>query len=196
VDWRIYHTVNSWSAAHGGIAHAVDVLMTALVVAIVVAAVCCWFAARPDGGRRWKLAAAGGLVSGAVAFAVNQLIGAFWDRPRAYETHAGVWHPYAQGTDKSFPSDHASAAFGIAWGVFLVDRAAGALFLLAAAVLSWSRVVIGAHYPGDVGAGVLVGLGAALLVVRLARPLLVRLVALVERITDPVVRPLWRRAAH
>jgi undecaprenyl-diphosphatase len=196
MDWRIYHSVNEWTAAHAGVGHAVDVLMTALVIAIVVAAVACWFAARPGSSGRWKLAGAGGLVSGAVAFGINQVIGAFWDRPRPYETHAGVWHPYAQGRDKSFPSDHASAAFGIAWGVFLVDRAAGALFLLAAAVLSWSRVVIGAHYPGDVGAGVLVGLGAALLVVRLARPLLVRLVALVERITDPVVRPLWRRAAH
>jgi len=195
MDWSIYEAVNDWSQANGGAAHAVDVLMQALVVAIVVGAAACWFAARPGGGARWKLAAAGGLASGALAFLINQVIGALWDRPRPYEAHQGVWHPYAEGTDKSFPSDHASAAFGIAWAVFLVDRAVGSLFLAAAAVIGWSRVVVGAHYPSDVGAGVLVGLAAALLVVRLGRPLLGRLVALVARVTDPLLAPLWRRAS-
>ena len=193
MDWRIYHAVNSWSAAHTGVAHGVDVLMQVLVVGIVAAAVGCWFAARPGSGRRWKLAAAAGLGSGALAFALNQVVGAFWDRARPYVAHGGVWHPYAQGTDKSFPSDHASAAFGIAWGVFLVDRVVGSIFLAAAAVISWSRVVVGAHYPSDVGAGVLMGLAAALLLVRLGRPLLAWLVELASRITDPLVRPLWRR---
>jgi hypothetical protein len=32
-------------------------------------------------------------------------------------------------------------------------------------------------------------------VVKLLRPLIAFLVGLVERATDPVVRPLWRRAA-
>jgi hypothetical protein len=44
----------------------------------------------------------------------------------------------------------------------------------------------------DVVAGCLVGLGSALFVVRLLRPVVERVVRLVERITDPVVAPLWR----
>jgi hypothetical protein len=39
-----------------------------------------------------------------------------------------------------------------------------------------------------------VALVAAFLVVRLARPVVDRVVRLVERISDPLVRPLWRRA--
>jgi membrane-associated phospholipid phosphatase len=57
------------------------------------------------------------------------------------------------------------------------------------------RVVIGEHYPLDVVAGCFVGLGAALLVVKLARPAIAWLVRLVERVTDPLLAPLWRLRA-
>jgi membrane-associated phospholipid phosphatase len=193
VDFRIFDAVNDWTARHAGLGHAVDVLMNVCVVGIVVAAVVLWFAARPGGSTRWKRAAGGALISGALAFAVNQVIHALYDRARPYEAHHGVWHPYANGTDASFPSDHSSAAFGIAWAVFIVDRAVGALFLAVATVVAVSRVVVGAHYPGDVLAGAGVGLASALVVVVLCRRPLQALVRLVARLTDPVVRPLWQR---
>jgi hypothetical protein len=44
----------------------------------------------------------------------------------------------------------------------------------------------------DVVAGCLVGLGSALLVVRLSRPVIERIVRVVERVTDPLLAPLWR----
>jgi len=71
---------------------------------------------------------------------------------------------------------------------------AGSVLLAAAALIAVGRLFIGAHYPGDVAASVLVGAASALVVVRLGRPVIVRLVALVERATDPVLRLLWRRA--
>jgi membrane-associated phospholipid phosphatase len=193
MDYRIYHAVNAWTARHAELGHAVDVLMNVCVAALVVAAIALWFAARPGGSTRWKFAAAGALCSGALAYAVNEAIHAAYDRARPYEAHHGVWHPYASGTDASFPSDHASAAFGIAWAVLLVDRAAGAVFLALAAVVGISRVVVGAHYPGDTLAGAGVGLAAALLVVVVGRRPLQALVRLVARLTDPVLRPLWQR---
>jgi membrane-associated phospholipid phosphatase len=63
----------------------------------------------------------------------------------------------------------------------------------AATVLGVGRVVVGAHYPADVLAGALVGLGAALLVTRLARPVVGWIVRLVERLSDPLLAPVWRR---
>jgi len=193
MDWRIYHAFNVWASEHTGVAHATDVLMNVAIVALVVGAVALWFAARPGGSPRWKLGAASALASGALGYLVNQVIHAIHDRPRPYETHDVAWHPYASGTDASFPSDHSSAAFGIAWGVFLIDRTVGAIFLAVAAVMDVCRLTIGAHYPGDLLAGVGVGLFVAAVVVYLGRPLLAWLVRLVERLTDPLVRPLWRR---
>lgn len=90
--------------------------------------------------------------------------------------------------------DRAAASFAIAAAVFVFDRVAEAIFLAAAVLISGGRVVVGAHYPLDVIAGALVGIAAALLVTRLARPVVDRPVRLVERVTDPLLTPLWRLA--
>lgn len=197
MDYRVYHAINDFVVHHaswlGRLASHVEAVG---VPAIAVATVALWLLARPGAGRKWKLAASTALASAGIALLGNQVIAAIWHRPRPYEAHPELSHPWAHSHDPSFPSDHASAAFAIAFAVLLYDRLAGALFLVAAVVIGGGRVVIGAHYPGDVLAGVLVGLACALLLGRLARPLLELLVRLVERITDPLLGPLWRLARH
>ena len=160
------------------------------VPVMAIATFALWLLARPGANRKWKLASASALASAAVALLVNQVIGHLWHRARPFATHpnAHVWG--SRSHDPSIPSDHASAAFGIAFAVFLFDRIAGAAFLAAATFIGVGRIFIGAHYPLDVIAGCLVGLGSAVLVVRTGRPVLERLVRVVERLTDPVVSAL------
>ncbi len=76
--------------------------------------------------------------------------------------------------------------------MWLFDRAAGTLFLAGATLIAAGRVLVGAHYPLDVIAGCAVGLGSALVVVKLAQPLIDFLVGLVARVTDPLLRPFYR----
>ena len=61
----------------------------------------------------------------------------------------------APPSDASFPSDHAGAAFAIAFAVFFVSRRTGIAFLVAATAIALNRVLIGIglHYPGDITAG-------------------------------------------
>ena len=159
-----------------------------------LATVALWFLARPYGNPRWKLASASALVAAAVAMLANQVISHLWDRPRPYATHAALTHLLsARSTDPSFPSDHAAAAFAIAFAVFAFSRRAGALFLAAATLISLSRIALGMHYPSDVVAGMLVGLGSATLVTHAGRVWVTRLVVLVSRISDPLLRPVWDR---
>ena len=99
----------------------------------------------------------------------------------------------AASPDPSFPSDHAAAAFAIAFAVLAFSRKAGIGFLLAATVIGLSRVALGLHYPSDVLAGILVGWTAAMLVTRLGAPLLARIVSIVSRVTDPLLEPVWKR---
>ena len=156
-----------------------------------------WLLARPGGSRKWKLASACALASAALALLMNQAIGKIWHRQRPFAAHPGAHVWGSRCHDPPFPSDHASAAFAIAFAVFLFDRLVGSVFLAAAVVIGAGRVFIGAHYPLDVLAGSLVGLASALLLVRVARPLVDRLVRLVERATDPLLAPLWRlRTPH
>src|SRR5437763_5822276 len=193
MDWRLYHAIYDISLHHHWLGSFFNAVEKASIPFMVVATVALWFLARPGGDRKWKLAAGSGLGAAAVAVVSNQVIHAIWDRPRPYETHR-ISHPWSSATDASFPSDHASASLAIAFAVLAFDVVAGAVLLAAAALIAVGRLFIGAHYPGDVAASVLVGAASALVVVRLGRPVIVRLVALVGRATDPVLRLLWRRA--
>ena len=197
VDYRVYHAINQFVYHHAWLGRELSALEKWAVPVIAVATFALWLLARPGGTRKWKLACACALGSAALALLINQAIGKVWHRQRPFAAHpaAHVWG--SRSHDPSFPSDHASAAFAIAFAGFLFDRLVGSVFLAAAVVIGAGRVFIGAHYPLDVLAGSLVGLASALLLVRVARPLVDRLVRLVERATDPLLAPLWRlRTPH
>lgn len=194
MDYRLYHAANAFVSAHAWIGREASVFQTWAVPVFAVATVALWLLARPGTPGRWKPACVSALGSAAVALLANQILAVFWARPRPFATHpdAAVWGPRSH--DPSFPSDHATAAFAIATAVFLYDRVAGSIFLAGAAAIAVGRVAVGAHYPADVAAGALVGTAAALLVVRLGRPVIARLVRSAERLTDPLLRPAWKLA--
>jgi undecaprenyl-diphosphatase len=196
LDYRIYHAVNEFAVDFKWLAHATYYFESAGVALYSLAVLVLWLATAPGEERRWKLAALAGGASAAVSLLVNQLIGKFiWHRPRPYETHPQVYH-LSHSHDPSFPSDHASAAFGLAFGIYLVDRRIGKFFIAVATLIAAGRVLVGAHYLTDVLASLAVSVVVAYLIVRFARPLLDRSVLLLERISDPVVAPVhnwWQR---
>lgn len=67
-------------------------------------------------------------------------------------------------SDYSFPSGHTTASFSIASTVALnIPRLSLILFLLAI-IIGISRIYLGVHYPTDVAAGILLGMGTSILV--------------------------------
>jgi hypothetical protein len=58
-----------------------------------------------------------------------------------------------------------------------------------------SRIALGLHYPSDVVAGMLVGWAAAMLVTHVGKLWIARLVSVLGRISDPLLRPVWDRLA-
>ncbi|WP_030348891.1 phosphatase PAP2 family protein [Streptomyces sp. NRRL S-1022] len=83
--------------------------------------------------------------------------------------------------DWSFPSNHAAIAAAAAVALLFVSRRLGAVAVVAACAMAVSRVWVGAHYPHDVLAGVVVGAVTALLAMwalrRRAEPAALRLAA-------------------
>jgi len=80
-----------------------------------------------------------------------------------YGAHSLSWLAGHEWVYQSFPSGH-SAAVGSFFGAFsmLVPRLR-ILFVLCALTIGVTRVVVGAHYPSDVAAGLLLGLWAAIM---------------------------------
>ncbi|WP_251619839.1 phosphatase PAP2 family protein [Odoribacter lunatus] len=76
-----------------------------------------------------------------------------------------------RGGRYGFPSCHAANSFGLSFFVMLLFKnKLLSFFILAWAFLnSYSRIYIGVHYPGDLLAGMLVGLSGALLIYTLYR---------------------------
>jgi membrane-associated phospholipid phosphatase len=187
MDWRLFHGIYDVSLHHHWVGSFFSAVEKASIPVMVIATVVLWLFARPGGNRKWKLTAGSGLTAAALALAVNAAVHVIHDRPRPYESHPALRHPWSQSTDASFPSDHASASLAIAFTVLAFDTGVGIVFLAAALLIAIGRVFIGAHYPGDILASLVVALVSAFVVVRLARPVVAWLVRLVERVTDPLV---------
>jgi diacylglycerol kinase family enzyme/membrane-associated phospholipid phosphatase len=66
-------------------------------------------------------------------------------------------------TSSSFPSGHAASAAAFTVAVAMESPKAGLAVAPLAAAVAYSRVHTGVHWPSDVGAGVLIGVGAAAL---------------------------------
>ncbi|GAB4387321.1 undecaprenyl-diphosphatase [Albidovulum sp.] len=100
-----------------------------------------------------------------LALAANVTIAALWYHPRPFEL--GIGHqllPHAAET--SFPSDHATVLFSIAFGLmaFGVRRLWWGLALGSALAVAWARVWLGVHWPLDmVGSAVVAAVAVLLL---------------------------------
>lgn len=197
MDWTIFRRLDGLLQEHDLIGEEIADFSSLSPVLVAPAVGGLWLASRPGGEGRGKPACASALVWAAAAVLGTQAISSLWARPRPTDAHPGeaVLHFVSPSANPSFPSDHAAAAFAIAFAVLFVSRRAGLWFLVAAAAVGVSRILVGLHYPGDVLAGAAVGFFAAWAVHRVARRPLMAIVGWVSRLTDPLVRPMWRAAS-
>lgn len=171
------HTALSGYAAYG-------------VVLFAVLLLAGWWSARRRGtGMPAAVWAPVGML---LAVAVNQPLVAAVHESRPYTTLPGILVLADRSTDPSFPSDHATMAGAVAAGLLLVSWRLGLLAVVAAALMGFARVYIGAHYPYDVLAGFAVGAAVTLLGYLVARRPLAAGLRWLERTR---LQPLLRASA-
>jgi undecaprenyl-diphosphatase len=140
-----------------------------IFVVIAILAVLCLL-------RLWRRSLRPVVATGAalvVTFLLGLLAAALYSEKRPFQTHK-VHQLISHAPGQSFPSDHATAAFGIALAVLVFLSWQWGVVLLALGVLiGFARVYDGIHYPGDIGGSflaALVGVGLVALVARRVTP--------------------------
>jgi undecaprenyl-diphosphatase len=119
-------------------------------------------------GRLGRRAARAGLASAGVTALVLNLVfkGVGRSRPDPVSSGVPLARQVRMPATTSFPSGHAAAAFAFATGVgHVLPREAVPLHALAA-LIAYSRVHTGVHYPADAAAGAVVGIAVAQLTAR------------------------------
>lgn len=116
--------------------------------------------------RKTGLVMGGALVLGLIFG--NGILKPVINRIRPYDNTA--WNPIVTRAtllikpphDASFPSGHTLASFEGAFGIFLCNKKWGAPALVLAVLIAFSRLYFFIHYPTDVFAGMVLGIGFAI----------------------------------
>ncbi|MDD4245355.1 MAG: phosphatase PAP2 family protein [Candidatus Methanomethylophilaceae archaeon] len=88
-------------------------------------------------------------------------------RPRPFLAGTG-YLPLVNASGYSMPSGHASGSFAAATVMMLYSRKAGAMAILYASLVAFTRLYAFAHYPSDVIAGAVLGIACAVSVFLIA----------------------------
>ena len=86
-------------------------------------------------------------------------------RTRPYEVVEGLVPLISKPTDYSFPSGHTCASFACTLVLYrILPKKYGVPAVLLAALIAFSRLYVGVHYPTDVLGGLAVGIFSSCLV--------------------------------
>src|SRR3954451_6409325 len=171
-DRSLFSSINEWARdtpwLHGFLTAYAKYGVVLFAALLLVGYVVAW-------RRRSAPALAASIWAGAatlLAVAVNQPIASGVGEPRPFTVFPHALVLVHRSTDPSFASDHATMAGAVAVGLFFVSRRLGTIAAVAAVLMAFARVYVGAHFPVDVLAGLaLVGVVSGIGWLLLRRPL-------------------------
>ena len=151
-----------------------------------------WF--RCSASTRQALVAA--TVTGLAGLLINQIIGLAWYHPRPFEI--GIGRTLIQHVqDSSFPSDHLTLIWSVAFSLLLHrhTRFAGWTLALLGFPVAWARIYLGVHFPLDMAWSALVSLATNVIMLacesRCVPPLMHMLMPLHQRLLAPFIARGW-----
>jgi len=147
--------------------------------------------------RRHAAALAGAALL--LGLATNFTIATLLYVPRPFELGFGL-NLLHHAPETSFPSDHATFIWSLGFALILLDRMRwpGIICVLLGAATAWARVYLGAHFPLDMLASLIVSAAATLLVIFFKTALSVFLFPLADYchgIFLKILRHIWPKKA-
>jgi undecaprenyl-diphosphatase len=154
----LFLLLNAAPHASGIVVEAAHMLAGELIWIVPLGMIFGWL--RGSTVTRHALVAA--MASGLVALLINQLIGLLWYHPRPFE--AGIGRTLMRHVqDSSFPSDHVTLIWAVAFSLLLHERfrAVGWTLAFLGLPVAWARIYLGVHFPMDMLGAALVAFGSA-----------------------------------
>ncbi|MHA6529542.1 undecaprenyl-diphosphatase [Paenibacillus sp. BAC0078] len=155
MNYQLFQIVNNFAGKWDFIDDLMEFCAQDIVWVMIAMIAILWFTHK----EKYQQYAFYALLSAAVALA----IAALWISPEVNQPRPFVLHVVHQliphSADASFPSDHSTLAFSLAFSLLFADRKWGLLALAMACITGFARVYVGVHYPGDIaGSAVLAAL--------------------------------------
>ena len=157
-DNEITATINALAGRYSVLDFSAIFAAKYVIFLLVLSIAVTWFV-RTDRAI-WRFRAVSCGLAAAVGLLLNQGILLFVSRVRPYDL--GLTHLIVEkSADPSFPSDHATLVFAIAFMLILLRDQFAILYLILAVVVALARVFVGIHFFSDViGGGVTAQMGA------------------------------------
>lgn len=158
-DFRV---VNDFARHTGWLHKPLEVYASYGVVLFALLLLAGWWMARMTGDPRRVGLALLAPVSTLLAVAINQPIVHAVHERRPFVVLPHMLLLVHHSADPGFPSDHATMAGAVTAALWLVSRRLGIVTGVLALLMAFARVYVGAHWPGDVLAGLALGAAVAL----------------------------------
>ncbi|HEY3869682.1 MAG TPA: phosphatase PAP2 family protein [Actinocrinis sp.] len=187
-----YRAITSFAQHTAWLQGAMKLYTLGGIVLLVLMALYAWWSARARADQAAMAAVVwiglGTLVSVGCGLALKQV---FRENRPCQAIHVATVQACPGSADYSFPSDHATIAFALAVGLWIVDRKLGIIAAVLATLEGFSRIYLGQHYPHDVLAGAVLSGVVMLAGWSVVRRLLARVLAFA---VETPLRPVFTSA--
>ncbi|MER2256382.1 MAG: undecaprenyl-diphosphatase [Priestia megaterium] len=159
VDYTIFHAVNQY-ASHVKPLDSLMVFFADYAQYVLIVLLGLFLLINKNGSR---VVAFQALCACATGVIINKVISLFAYRDRPFISHH-VNQLIDHAANSSFPSDHATSALVITFTIWLHFKRSGRMWVFMGALIAFSRVWVGVHYPFDVLTGAILGCVLALFI--------------------------------
>jgi undecaprenyl-diphosphatase len=162
INYSLFQGINKFAGYNPIFDTTAELIAEYLPFLFILVMIYCWFCKKDDISKINLLSVGW---STFLALLVNFLITLFYFHPRPFMVHIGKLL-ISHGPETSFPSDHATFMFSIAFAFIILDefRITGIILSLLALIGGIARVFAGVHFPFDIVGSFGIGLISAIVI--------------------------------
>lgn len=160
MNYDLLKTINGFAGQYDWLDAIMKFATNYAVPVFAVVLLAMWFA----GNEFMKKTVVYSTISGIIGILVNYLIAKIYFEARPFVTYDDINVLVEHASDASFPSDHTTGAIALAFAIALRNKKIGCIMMVFALLTGFSRIYVGNHYPGDVAAGIIIGIAVAFIV--------------------------------